>query len=101
MKTDTLKLATIEEVKKVLRKGKKFYTSSDFPFMQMDGFYLTYKAKIMNEYLRKKGFLIVKAKEIGLSKSNGKHSIRANRNIWITATNYINYYYKNKIHVKI
>jgi hypothetical protein len=57
----------------------------------MDGFYLTYKAKVMNEYLRKRGFIIVKAKELSLFKSNEKHSIRGNRNIWITATNYINY----------
>jgi hypothetical protein len=95
MRTDTLKLATIEEVKKALRKGKKFYTSSDFPFIQMDGFYLTYRAKIMNMYLRKRGYLMIKAKEIGLSKSNEKHSIRANRNIWISVTNYINYKRQN------
>jgi maleate cis-trans isomerase len=91
MRTETIKQATINEVKKVLRKNKKFYTSSDFPFVQIINFYITYQGKIMNEYLRQKGFVIVKAKEISLFKSNEKHSIRDNRNIWIKVNDYINY----------
>ena len=31
------------------------------------------------------------AKELDLFKSDEKHSIRGNRNVWISAKNYINY----------
>ena len=54
MKT-TIKQQTIEAINKVLRSNKKFYISSDFPFIQLVGLYLTYQAKVMNEYLREKG----------------------------------------------
>jgi len=91
MKSETIKQQTINEVKKVLKKGKKFYISTDFPFLQLDGFYLTYKAKIMNTYLRQKGYLMLKAKDYDFSLVDKKNRIRANRNIWITATNFINY----------
>lgn len=91
MKSETIKQQTINEVKEVLKKRKKFYISTDFPFLQLDGFYLTYKAKIMNAYLRQKGYLMLKAKDYDLSLADKKNRIRGNRNIWITATNFINY----------
>jgi transcription termination factor Rho len=91
MRTDTIKQTTINEVKKVLKKNKKFYTSSDFPFLQIINFYITYQGRVMNQYLRQRGFVMIKAKELGSFKSNEKHSIRGNRNIWISAKNYINY----------
>ena len=74
MKT-TIKQATINTINKVLRTNKKFYISSDFPFIQLVGLYLTYQAKVMNEYLREKGFTVV----------------RANRNIWLKTKDFINY----------
>jgi hypothetical protein len=91
MKTETIKQQTINEVKKVLKKSKKFYTSSDFPFLQIINFYITYQGRVMNQYLRQRGFIIVKAKELDLFKSDEKHSIRGNRNVWISTKNYINY----------
>lgn len=91
MKSETIKQQTINEVKTVLKKRKKFYVSTDFPFLQMNGIYLTYKAKIMNAYLRQKGYLMLKAKDYDLSLADRKNKIRGNRIIWITATNFINY----------
>ena len=93
MKTLTIKGTTIEAIDKVLRKNKKFYISSDFPFAQLEGFYLTYKAKIMNKYLIEKGFTMVQGKDVNLSKLTGHPvvNVRANRNIWIKTENFINY----------
>jgi hypothetical protein len=93
MKTDTIKQATIEAIDKVLRSHKKFYISLDFPFVQLIGFYLTYQAKIMNQYLQGKGFTMVQAKDVDLNRLTGRTDVkvRANRNIWIKTENFINY----------
>jgi maleate cis-trans isomerase len=88
MKT-TIKQATIEMINKVLKSNKKFYISSDFPFVQLVGFYLTYQAQVMNEYLREKGFTVVRAKDVNLKRTDVK--VRANRNIWLKTENFINY----------
>lgn len=88
MKT-TIKQATINTINKVLKSNKKFYISSDFPFVQIINFYLTYQAQVMNEFLRSKGFTIVQAKDVDLKRSDV--NVRANRNIWIKTANYINY----------
>jgi maleate cis-trans isomerase len=88
MKT-TIKQATINTINKVLKSNKKFYISSDFPFVQIVNFYLTYQAQVMNEFLRSKGFTIVQAKDVDLKRSDV--NVRANRNIWIKTANYINY----------
>jgi hypothetical protein len=88
MKT-TIKQATIEAINKVLRTNKKFYISSDFPFIQLIGIYLTYQAKIMNQYLIEKGFTVVRAKDVNLKRTDVK--VRANRNIWLKTENFINY----------
>ena len=88
MKT-TIKQATIEMINKVLKSNKKFYISSDFPFVQLVGFYLTYQAQVMNEYLREKGFTVVRAKDVNLKRTDVK--VRANRNIWLKTANFINY----------
>lgn len=90
MKSNTIKQETIDEVKKVLNKRKNFYVSTDFPFLQVNGLYLTYKAKVMNAYLRQKGYLMLKAKDYDFSLADKKHRITGNRIIWITATNFIN-----------
>jgi hypothetical protein len=93
METITIKQATIEAINKVLRSHKKFYVSSDFPFAQLEGFYLTYQAKIMNKYLIEKGFTMVQAKDVNLNKLTGCTyvNVRTNRNIWIKTENFINY----------
>ena len=70
MKT-TIKQATIEAINKVLR------------------LYLTYQAKIMNQYLIEKGFTVVRAKDVNLKRTDVK--VRANRNIWLKTENFINY----------
>ena len=88
MKT-TIKQVTIEAINKVLRTNKKFYISSDFPFIQLIGIYLTYQAKIMNQYLIEKGFTVVRAKDVNLKRTDVK--VRANRNIWLKTENFINY----------
>lgn len=88
MKT-TIKQTTIEAINKVLRSHKKFYISSDFPFVQLIGLYLTYQAKVMNQYLIEKGFTMVQGKDVDLKRTDVK--VRANRNIWIKTANYINY----------
>lgn len=85
----TIKQQTIEAINKVLRSNKKFYISSDFPFVQLVGLYLTYQAKIMNQYLIEKGFTVVLAKDVDLKRTDV--NVRANRNIWIKTANYINY----------
>ena len=91
MKT-TIKQATINTINKVLRTNKKFYISSDFPFVQLVGLYLTYQAQVMNEYLREKGFTVVRAKDIDLKRTGRTDvKVRANRNIWIKTENFINY----------
>lgn len=90
MRSNTIKQQTIDEVKKVLKKRKIFYVSTDFPFLQVNGIYLTYKAKVMNAYLRQRGYLMLKAKDYDFSLADKKHSIRGNRLIWISATNFIN-----------
>ncbi|MFA5207434.1 MAG: hypothetical protein WC428_02140 [Candidatus Paceibacterota bacterium] len=89
----SIKQKTIEEIDKVLKKRKKFYVSSDFPFVQLIGFYLTYKAKIMNQYLIEKGYTMVQAKDVDLNTLTKQSDVkvRANRNIWIKTENYINY----------
>ena len=89
----TIKATTIETIDKVLRSHKKFYTSIDFPFLQLDGFYLTYQAKIMNKYLQEKGFTMIQAKDVDLNKLTGKSDVkvRANRNVWIKTEKFINY----------
>ena len=89
MKT-TVKQQTINEVKKVLQKHRKFYISSDFPFVQIIRFHITYQGRVMNEYLRQRGFTLVKANEIDLTQL-GNFKIRANRNVWITFNNYLRY----------
>jgi hypothetical protein len=86
----TIKERTIEIVQKVLRSHRKYYISSDFPFLQILNFYITYQGKIMNDYLRQKGYLIVKAKEIDIQRIDGR-KVRKNRNVYITANNYIQY----------
>ena len=86
----TIKARTIEAVQKVLRSHRKYYISSDFPFLQIVNFYVTYQGKIMNDYLRQKGYLIVKAEEIDISGIDGR-KVRKNRNVYITANNYIQY----------
>ena len=93
MKTLTIKGVTIEAINKVLRTNKKFYISSDFPFLQLDGFYLTYQAKIMNKYLIEKGFTMVQAKDVDLNALTKQSDVkvRANRNIWIKTEKFINY----------
>ena len=88
MKT-TIKQATINTIDRVLNSNKKFYISSDFPFVQLVGLYLTYQAKIMNQYLIEKGFTVVRAKDVNLQRTDVK--VRANRNIWLKTANYINY----------
>jgi hypothetical protein len=89
----TIKATTIEAIDKVLRSHKKFYISTDFPFAQLEKFFLTYKAKIMNKYLQEKGFTMVQAKDVDLNKLTGKSDIkvRANRNVWIKTEKFINY----------
>ena len=88
MKT-TIKQTTIEAINKVLRSHKKFYISSDFPFVQLIGLYLTYQAKVMNQYLIEKGFTMVQGKDVDLKRTDVK--VRANRNIWLKTANFINY----------
>ena len=88
MKT-TIKQQTIEAINKVLRSNKKFYISSDFPFVQLIGLYLTYQAKVMNQYLIEKGFTVVLAKDVDLKRTDVK--VRANRNIWLKTKDFINY----------
>jgi hypothetical protein len=88
MKT-TIKQATINTINQVLKTNKKFYISSDFPFIQLVGLYLTYQAQVMNKYLIEKGFTVVKAKDVNLQRTDVK--VRANRNIWIKTENFINY----------
>ena len=87
MKT-TIKQQTIEAINKVLRSHKKFYISSDFPFVQIVNLYLTYHAQVMNRYLIEKGFTVVRMKDVDLKRTDVK--VRANRNIWIKTANYIN-----------
>ena len=89
----TIKVITIEAIDKVLHTHKKFYISTDFPFLQLDGFYLTYQAKIMNKYLQEKGFTMIQAKDVDLNKLTGKSDVkvRANRNVWIKTEKFINY----------
>ena len=93
MRTNTIKQATIEAINKVLRSHKKFYISSDFPFVQIINFYLTHQGRVMNQYLIQKGFTVVLAKDVDLNKLTGRTdvNVRANRNIWIKTANYINY----------
>jgi hypothetical protein len=92
MKTDTIKQSTIRIIKEVLHKNKKFYISSDFPFTQLIGLYLTYQAHVMNEFLRERGFTIVRARDIDLKRTGRTDvKVRANRNIWIKTENFINY----------
>ena len=78
---ETIKKSTTDIIDKVLRSHKKFYISSDFPIVQLIGFFLTYKAKIMNQYLIEKGYTMVRAKDVDLNKLTGKSDIkvRANR----------------------
>jgi hypothetical protein len=85
----TIKQQTIEAINKVLRTHKKFYISSDFPFVQIINFYLTHQGRVMNQYLREKGFTVVLAKDVDLKRTDV--NVRANRNIWIKTVNYINY----------
>jgi hypothetical protein len=89
MKT-TVKQQTINAVKKVLEKRRKYYISSDFPIVQMIDYYITYQGRVMNEYLRQRGYTLVKANEIDLSQIDNK-KVRANRNVWITFNNYLRY----------
>ena len=93
MRTTTIKQQTIEAVNKVLRTRKKFYISSDFPFVQIVNFYLTHQGRVMNQYLIQKGFTVVLAKDVDLNRLTGRSdvNVRANRNIWIKTENYINY----------
>ena len=88
MKT-TIKQATINTIDRVLNSNKKFYISSDFPFVQLVGLYLTYQAQVMNKYLIEKGFTVVRAKDVNLQRTDVK--VRANRNIWLKTENFINY----------
>jgi len=93
MRSNTIKQATIDTIDQVLKSHKRFYVSTDFPFLQLDGFYLTYKAKIMNQYLIEKGYTMVRAKDVDLNTLTKQSDVkvRANRNIWIKTENYINY----------
>jgi hypothetical protein len=93
MRTNTIKHQTIEAINKVLRSHKKFYISSDFPFVQIINFYLTHQGKVMNQYLIQKGFTVVLAKDVDLNRLTGRTDVkvRANRNVWIKTKNFINY----------
>ena len=91
MRTDTIKFATISQVKDVLRSNKKYYVSTDFPFIQLDGFYISYQGKVMNRFLHDKGFMMVKGKELDFNKINSNVKVRGNRNVYITMNNYLRY----------
>jgi hypothetical protein len=91
MKTDTIKQSTIRQIKEVLHQNKKYYISSDFPFVQIIGLYLTYQAKVMNKFLHERGFMRVKAKEIDFNMINSNVKVRGNRNVYITMNNYLRY----------
>jgi hypothetical protein len=86
----TIKEATIADIKSVLKKRKKFYLSTDFPFKQMTGIYCTYQGKVLNDYLRSKGYIFVRANKIDLP-SLTKNKINGNRNIILKFSSYINY----------
>jgi hypothetical protein len=87
--TITIKQETINIINKVLRSHKKFYISTDFPFIQLTGFYLNYRAKIMNTYLQEKGYTMVRAKDVNLKRTDV--NVRGSRNIWLKTENFINY----------
>jgi hypothetical protein len=53
-------------------------------------FYITYRGKVMNEYLRSLGYTLVKAREVDIA-NMGKRKIKGDRNIWLTFDNYVNY----------
>jgi hypothetical protein len=95
LKRTTIKEKTIEAIKAVLRSRRKYYISSDFPFLQIINFYLTYQGKVMNNYLHSKGYLIVVAKEIDTARIDGR-KVRKNRNVFITMNNYIQYKIKKQ-----
>lgn len=87
---NTIKQQTIDAIKKVLKRNRKYYISSDFPFVQTFLYYITYRGKVMNEYLRDRGFLIMDAKDVDIAKIDGR-KVRGNRNIYIKAENFIRY----------
>lgn len=91
MKTDTIKQSTIRIIKEVLHQNKKYYVSSDFPFVQMIGFIITYQAKVMNKFLHERGFMRVKAKELDFKLIDSDVKVRGNRNVYITMNNYLRY----------
>lgn len=86
----TIKEATIADVNEVLKKRRKFYFASDFPFTQLIGFYLTYQGRVMNRYLLDKGYIFVKAKNLNMSALT-KKKVRANRNVILKLSKYIAY----------
>lgn len=96
MKQNTIKQYTISQIREVLHKNNTFYTSSDFPFIQLEGFYITYQAKVMNRFLHERGFIRVKGSEIDFNKLDCK--VHGNRNVYLTYNNYLRYK-KEKIKV--
>jgi hypothetical protein len=86
----TVKEATIADIKSVLKSRKKFYLTTDFPFTQMLGGYLTYQARVMNEYLRENGYIFVRAGNLNMSALT-KKKIRTNKNVILKLSRYISY----------
>jgi len=87
---NTIKQQTIDAIKKVLKTNRKYYISSDFPFVQTVLYYITYRGKVMNEYLRDRGYLLMNAKDVNIASIDGK-KVRGNRNIYIKTENFIRY----------
>src|ERR1035437_1589132 len=91
MKTDTIKQSTIRIIKEVLHKNKKYNISSDFPFVQIIGFIITYQAKVMNKFLHERGFMMVKAKELDFKLIDSNLKVHGSRNVYLTYNNYLKY----------
>lgn len=86
----TIKQQTIEAIKKVLRRSKKYYVKADFPFQQEKDGYITHQGRVFREYMRSKGFMWVRAKEINTDAIDGR-KLRKNNTVVIKPGNYITY----------
>ena len=86
----SVKAATIADIQATLAKRRKYYISSDFPFIQTKDGYTTYQGRILEKFLREKGYVRVRANEIDLARIDNRN-VRGNRNVMIKLKDYIQF----------
>jgi len=90
MEKTTIKEQTITAIKKVLRRGRKYYVKADFPFVHQRDGYMTHQGRVFKEFMHSRGYMWVSANEIDIEKIDNR-KLKSNNTVVIKPGNYIQY----------